>query len=198
VSATICFQSNNYAASEESRFRFRPGGLASVPAILAIAFVLIQLTPTASTNRKNVVNERKPLSVAYHPTGLLFMPLIPLAIAVIDFFFLGGTLWGGSLRPYGLAALWVVPWHIFQLIFDYRHTDRWYTAFTTPPYYLRNRREFLALRWPAIVALVPAFFLGIIPVACVWSACMLFYYPWQRALYLRSQREFGHTAKAVG
>ena len=127
------------------------------------------------------MEERKPISIGYHPYGLIFMPLLGLLFA-----FLGRA----PERDCLLAALWVVPWHLLQFLLDYRHSEKWYYAFTAPPYRPRPREAF-ALRWPALVALLPAFVLGVVAVGSVWIACLAFYYPWQSSLYYRSQREFG-------
>jgi hypothetical protein len=133
------------------------------------------------------MSERKPLSVGFHPIGLLVLALLSSLLGILHVTFLHG-----SWRAYGLATLWVVPWHLVQLSLDYRHTDTWYRCFTAPPYRL-TPRQLMALRWPAMVAALPAPFIGIFPVGVVWIWCLALYFPWQRALYVRSHREFGST-----
>jgi len=95
------------------------------------------------------MNERRPMSGRFHHAGLLFIPLLPIGIALIDL-----TLLGHTWRPYLWAALWVVPWHLVQLRLDYRHSEIWYVRLTSPPYRV-NFRQFLSLLWPALVALIP-------------------------------------------
>ena len=132
--------------------------------------------------------DRKPLLRAFHPTGLLAVPLLGFAAASLDV-----LLTGRPPRTYALAAMAVVPLHLLQLFLDHRHSETWYRFMTSPPCRL-TPRQVLGLRWPVLLnfALMP--FLWGIPVASVLLGCLALHYPWQRSLYDRSRAEFGPAA----
>lgn len=136
------------------------------------------------------MSERRPFSRGFHPTGVLVMALIGVAVGVVDIF-----VFGRPLQSYALAAAIVVPLHLLQLWLDHRHTEAWYQLMTTPPYRPTFQQNF-RLRWPAILCLPAMIAIGAVPVAAVFGACLGLYYPWQRAMYQRSHREFGGHAHA--
>ncbi|MFT4175914.1 MAG: hypothetical protein QM627_04600 [Luteolibacter sp.] len=130
------------------------------------------------------MNERKPLSRSFHPAALFWISGISAMVSAIMIFNDKGI-----LPVYLHVAGWIILWQIIQVYSDFRNSERWYRSMTTFPYRI-TLREFVKLRWPAMLAILPFCYAGF-PAAAVWLMCLIFYYPWQRSLYLRSYREFG-------
>lgn len=128
--------------------------------------------------------ERRPLSRGYHPLGLFVMAGGGIAAGLFDIF-----VNDRPLRFYAIAAALVVPCQLLQLWLDYRHTEQWYAVATTAPFEPTLEQR-LRLRWPAMLSLVTIPFVGICAFAAAFFGALIFFYPWQRALYRRSYREF--------
>lgn len=90
----------------------------------------------------------------------------------------------------GVSMVWVGLWMSVQIISDYRHAELWYQRMTTLPFGL-SLGELLLLRWPTIVCFVFGYAMDGTLILGLILVSLLMFYPWQRRLYLRSQREFG-------
>ena len=136
------------------------------------------------------MNERRPLSRGFHPTGVLAMAAFGILAALLDIF-----VFDRPLRTYMIAAAIVVPLHLVQLWLDHRHSEAWYQLMTSPPYKPTFHENF-RLRWPIMLCLPAMLIVGAVPIAAIFGACLALYYPWQRAMYDRSLREFGRRSNA--
>ena len=134
--------------------------------------------------------ERRPLSRGFHPAGVLAMAAFAILAALLD-----TLVFDRPRRAYAIAAAIVVPLHLVQFWLDHCNTETWYRLMTAPPYKPTFHHHF-RLRWPIMLCLPAMLVVGAVPIAAVFGACLALYYPWQRAMYDRSFREFGPRANA--
>ena len=128
---------------------------------------------------------RKPFSIGYHHYGIIGISVVGVLIIWADIFFMRS-----SPSDYLVPAVVIGSITIVQVILDMHHAEEWYSMLTTAPYRCTSFRQFIRLRWPSFFLIAAMSIFDVVKVAGVFFTLLIFYYPYQKRLYLRSQNEF--------
>jgi hypothetical protein len=133
------------------------------------------------------------MSVGFHPLGLFGYLLLGLALLAFDYTWLRRTPEDLVAPAIAVGLLMAV-----QYILDRMYVDEEYLMLTTAPPVCPSLSRRLGRKWPVLALLITLPFWGALRPIGFFFVYTLFWYPWQKRMYLRSHEEFGQGCLAGG
>ena len=141
------------------------------------------------------MTRRKHIGVGYHHNGILVMSAFGLAILYTDYQYLGK-----DAAAIVLAVVCIGAVMLLQLVIDYRTFEKDYIFMTTEQsvrFGSNIFKERIKYKWPLLLLIPLMFVLQFTAAAGAFFLFTLLTYPLQRAMYLRSLKEFGTSEKSA-
>lgn len=135
---------------------------------------------------KHGMIKRVPFDKGFHPMGLIAMSMFGALIVAGDIYFTKTR-----LADYAIPAVFVGILMLILLFLDYQFSEEEYRIRTTEPNPGFTLGQLIRYKWPVFIILMLMIPFGPYKIAGPMFISIIFWYPLQRRMYLRSQRELG-------